>query len=1267
MRRLTVVCTDRCGCHVALHRGDSSAIFGASASSRHFCRALRLTPGTNDSTSPEDLYVGWVGDAALDAGTLEVAQAFAVCLGVREGEEVQVAACPGVPIAESVMVQPGGSDDWEVVELQAAYLIDHLLGQVAVLTPGMVFPVWIHGQVAARLRVDPKDSNRDKCFLLDLQSDLVIESRARAVGSSKPVSIFGGGSGDVAETFVRLRVFGVADDLDAPAARVHKMDLEELACGVALPGGCLAWLSPSCSGTSGAAMSSRDNASASVDADASPATNAEEPDRRIPMLLRVEASDDVPRRHVVLPNFLVEAAWIRRFGLVRLTRCRQVAVWAPHVTLTPVAPSALLGGGVRGSARGASDDEERRWLVRLFEGLVRRYGGELCLADGTLVRLRSSDDAGALEGAAASKTSRASPLPPGWLQAALAPTLVSGSGETKLGVGQGRPQSEDDLSELDIDDIYAKDSSGPPSPRQEDYVSYQVDEVDLGLDDETPWSCPEKATESSLTKAASSAHGQECPSMARPLLARPATVTVRVRLAVGAARRGEEDLVGPARLPPFVRVSNRSLAASCRVSVVLAPGSLLAKREEEHLTELWAAVPGLRPFPEQPGSDVLELVEAPADGQAPSTPLDGVRLFAEAASALRAQLLAQLGQRIGGEAAMLPEEAATAAQVVGAAVPGATTVIGAHGSGKTLLCRRICAELSGRGVVPLSVSCARLGQPGRKFKSVLAWIRSIFQFACWYSPCVVFFDDFGALCPDVEQGAPNLSVAEERSIIVAELLSDILREVRASGAFVAVLTAAHNDTALHHSLWRAEVLEHKVVLRLPQLKERPEILRILCRVKAESEGWDVDPLLLEEEGLSDWGGRVDGFGVSDLAQLVDRACIEATADSAGMGSRASVDGENCKALETRCGHPTVSLKHLERAVAAFVPSAMADQTFLTSDTRMADVGGLDNAKQALMDMLTMPTKYAALVDRAPVRLRRGLMLVGPPGCGKTMLVNAAACETRGLLRFLTVKGPELLSKYIGASEAGVRQVFERAAAAAPSVIFFDEIESLAPKRGADSTGVTDRVVNQMLCYLDGVEDRGRVYVVAATGRPDLVDAALMRPGRFDKICLCDLPSDEEKFKICEILMEKYGVHAVGPSETPERESVNSAAQLRRLVSRLPQRFTSADVGALFSSAKVEALNEAINGRSSGNPQAGPVVVSFTHLFTALSSAKASVSEADERRYAQIFAPYKPSAGSTAGGGSGNGAGVVSGSTPGDGPSFGGPGPGPQMRQKVALA
>jgi len=348
--------------------------------------------------------------------------------------------------------------------------------------------------------------------------------------------------------------------------------------------------------------------------------------------------------------------------------------------------------------------------------------------------------------------------------------------------------------------------------------------------------------------------------------------------------------------------------------------------------------------------------------------------------------------------------------------------------------------------------------------------------------------------------------------------------------------------------------------------------------------------------------------VSDLARLLDRACIEATVEASarlmgGKGDRTWSDPLH------------LSLHHLERARQEFVPAMMADQSFFTSTVELSDIGGLDGPKQALLDMLTMPTKYAVLFDRAPVRGRRGLMLVGPPGCGKTMLVHAAANATKGLLRFLQVKGPELLSKYIGASEAGVRQVFERAAAAAPSVIFFDEIEALAPRRGGDSTGVTDRVVNQMLCYLDGVEDRGRVYVVAATGRPDLVDAALMRPGRFDKICYCGLPSDDEKLRICEVLAEKHSLHG---ASTPD---------LRVLVSRIPRLFTCADLNALFSSAKIEAVNEALKVRPEGAPSAaGPPTMprlTLAHVYAALDVAKPSVSQSDERRYSHIFAPYRP--------------------------------------------
>ncbi|GIL79881.1 hypothetical protein Vretifemale_9048, partial [Volvox reticuliferus] len=177
-----------------------------------------------------------------------------------------------------------------------------------------------------------------------------------------------------------------------------------------------------------------------------------------------------------------------------------------------------------------------------------------------------------------------------------------------------------------------------------------------------------------------------------------------------------------------------------------------------------------------------------------------------------------------------------------------------------------------------------------------------------------------------------------------------------------------------------------------------------------------------------------------------------------------------------------------------------------------DVGGLEDVVASLREALLLPVRYRDLVAAAPLRLRTGALLYGPPGCGKTHVVAAAVAAVSKIapVRFLTVKGPELLNKYIGASEAAVRDLFARAAAAAPAVLFFDEFDAIAPPRGHDSTGVTDRVVNQLLTELDGVEGLRGVVVLAATSRPDLIDAALLRPGRLDRLLFCGPPKGPEQ-------------------------------------------------------------------------------------------------------------------------------------------------------------
>lgn len=243
----------------------------------------------------------------------------------------------------------------------------------------------------------------------------------------------------------------------------------------------------------------------------------------------------------------------------------------------------------------------------------------------------------------------------------------------------------------------------------------------------------------------------------------------------------------------------------------------------------------------------------------------------------------------------------------------------------------------------------------------------------------------------------------------------------------------------------------------------------------------------------------------------------------------------------------------------FVPLSLRDVKLQKSEVEWADIGGLRETKRVLRETLEWPTKYGPIFAQSPLRLRSGLLLYGYPGCGKTLLASAVAKECG--LNFISIKGPELLNKYIGASEKSVRDLFERASAAKPCVLFFDEFDSIAPKRGHDSTGVTDRVVNQMLTQMDGAEGLDGVYVLAATSRPDLIDSALLRPGRLDKSLLCDMPDIEERRDILHALSRKVTID-------PDVNINDIALET--------EGFSGADLQALVYNAHLEVIHDTIS-------------------------------------------------------------------------------------------
>lgn len=248
----------------------------------------------------------------------------------------------------------------------------------------------------------------------------------------------------------------------------------------------------------------------------------------------------------------------------------------------------------------------------------------------------------------------------------------------------------------------------------------------------------------------------------------------------------------------------------------------------------------------------------------------------------------------------------------------------------------------------------------------------------------------------------------------------------------------------------------------------------------------------------------------------------------------------------------------DAALENFTPATLRNVTLTHSSTTFSSVGGLKETRNILLETLLYPTKYAPIFANSPLRLRSGLLLYGYPGCGKTLLASAVAGECN--LNFISVKGPEILNKYIGASEKSVRDLFERAQAAKPCVLFFDEFDSIAPKRGHDSTGVTDRVVNQMLTQMDGAEGLDGVYVLAATSRPDLIDPALLRPGRLDKSLLCAMPTADDREEILRAVGAKLQL-------TPDVET-----RLNEIAART-EGMSGADLQALMYNAHLEAIHD----------------------------------------------------------------------------------------------
>ncbi|POW20522.1 hypothetical protein PSHT_03431 [Puccinia striiformis] len=493
---------------------------------------------------------------------------------------------------------------------------------------------------------------------------------------------------------------------------------------------------------------------------------------------------------------------------------------------------------------------------------------------------------------------------------------------------------------------------------------------------------------------------------------------------------------------------------------------------------------------------------------------------------------------------------------------------GTSGSGKTSLVKTLIEKIY---LDRNAMMYCRYIDCGKHVDDRLSVLKSNFtewfNDAAWHSPSVLVLDDLDQLLPAEPEHIDSFRyrhLAEEFLSIANAATKDKL----------VILVATCSSSASIHKLLRSETHIFSETLELKGLSRasRREVIELiypsasneelcsllygtisnqqiiteLIKLKAKKSGLDISrikPDVLSSE-------KTEGYLPSDLKDLVDRAVHQAIMRALRTSRR---DSSKPIPLE---------LADFENAQSGFVPISLRDVKLQKSTVNWSDIGGLVETRRILRETLEWPTKYPSIFANCPLRLRSGLLLYGYPGCGKTLLASAIAKECG--LNFINIKGPELLNKYIGASEQSVRELFERAQVAKPCVLFFDEFESIAPKRGHDSTGVTDRVVNQLLTQMDGAEGLEGVYVLAATSRPDLIDPALLRPGRLDKSLLCSMPTVAERHDILKAVSRALPLDGDLCFEE---------------VAELTEGFTGADLQALIYSAHLEVVHESINAKT----------------------------------------------------------------------------------------
>jgi len=469
--------------------------------------------------------------------------------------------------------------------------------------------------------------------------------------------------------------------------------------------------------------------------------------------------------------------------------------------------------------------------------------------------------------------------------------------------------------------------------------------------------------------------------------------------------------------------------------------------------------------------------------------------------------------------------------------PKGVLLYGPPGTGKTLLAKAVANE---SGASFFSIAGPEI--MSKWYGGSEENLRKIFEEAEKGAPSIIFIDEVDAIAPNRE----NVTGEVERRV-VSQLLS-LMDGMKARGKVV-VIAATNRPNSIDPALRRGGRFDREVEIGVPDTKGRKEILQIHTR----------NMPLTEDVNLTHLSSITYGFVGADLESLVKEAAMSALRRNLPGLSWKKSDELPPKVVENL----RVTKTDFDNALKMVEPSGMREIMIEIPNIRWKDIGGLEEVKSSLKEMVEWPLKHPKAFERIGIRPPSGILLYGPPGCGKTLMAKAVATEAGA--NFISVKGPEVLTMWVGESERKVREIFRRAKQVAPSIIFFDELDSLASRRGADASGtrVTENIVSQILTEMSGLEDLHNVVVIAATNRPDMLDPAIIRPGRFDRQVLIPAPDEKARNEI-------FKVHTV-------KMPLSKDVDLKKLATDT-EGYSGADIEALCREAGINALREDMSAK-----------------------------------------------------------------------------------------